>query len=140
MKLNKKGAALMQVLLVALILSGIATMLLRASLSRTTSARKTRRTVSAQVLIQTCMAEVNALWGAKTPEAYYRDMQGDSNGPYMYCKTVNANGGCDAAEPTYTCTIDNPYASTDFKVVASFVKDGDDWKLQYAITQGGDYL
>ena len=83
MKLNKKGAALMQVLLITIILAGIATMILRATLSRTSSARRTRRAVSAQVLIQTCMAEVNSLWSKKAPEAFRRDLQGDANGPYM---------------------------------------------------------
>ena len=83
MKLNKKGAALMQVLLITIILAGIATMILRATLSRTSSARRTRRAVSAQVLIQTCMAEVNSLWSKKTPEAFRRDLQGDDNGPYI---------------------------------------------------------
>ena len=64
----------MQVLLITVILAGITTMLLRASLSRTASARKTRRQVSAQVLIQSCMAQVNDLWTAKTPEAFRRDI------------------------------------------------------------------
>ena len=42
---NKKGAALLQVLLVTVILAGMATMLLRASLSRTTAARKTSQCI-----------------------------------------------------------------------------------------------
>ena len=63
---NKRGAALMQVLLITMILAGMATMLLRASLSRTASARKTRRAVTAEMLIESCMAEVNALWASKS--------------------------------------------------------------------------
>ena len=149
MKLSQKGAALMQVLLVTLVLAGMATMLLRASLSRTTSARKTRRTASAQVLIQSCMAEVQALWGAKTPDAFYRDMQGDSSGPFMYCKERNTNGTCKSGkiERTYTCIYDNPSAANpsatnqQYKVTASFQKDSNNvWRMKYEITQGGTYL
>ena len=44
---NKRGAALLQVLLVTVVLAGMATMLLRANLSRTTTSRQTRRAVSA---------------------------------------------------------------------------------------------
>lgn len=155
MKLNKKGAALMQVLLITIILAGIATMILRATLSRTSSARRTRRAVSAQVLIQTCMAEVNSLWSKKTPEAFRRDLQGDDKGPYMYC-----NGGpclvgaeeCPCPKEnrvyTYTCTIDNPYGGDDYKVRAYFEKDntasgasgGTMWQLVYEIEEGSDAL
>ena len=102
---NKKGAALMQVLLITAILAGIATMLLRASLSRTASARKTRRQVSAQVLIQSCMSQVNDLWTAKNPTAFYRDMRDGT----MYCKNPTANAiSCPAASRVQTldCNFD----------------------------------
>ncbi len=145
MKINKKGAALMQVLLITVILAGIATMLLRASLSRVTSARKTRRSVSAQVLIQSCMAEVNTLWSKKTPEAFRRDLLGDSSGPFMYC-SGGTGTSCTGSyiQRTYTCTIPNPYDSSyPYKVVASFVKNAkatgtgsDVYAMQYEITQG----
>ena len=155
MKLNKKGAALMQVLLITIILAGIATMILRATLSRTSSARRTRRAVSAQVLMQTCMAEVNSLWSKKTPEAFRRDLQGDDKGPYMYC-----NGGpclvgaekCPCPKEnrvyTYTCTIDNLYGGDPYKVKAYFEKDntasgasgGTMWQLVYEIEEGSDAL
>ena len=82
---NKKGAALLQVLLVTVILAGMATMLLRASLSRTTAARKTRRTVSAQMLVNSCMAQINSMWAAKSPEMFARDM----NQCIMYCKDAS---------------------------------------------------
>ena len=74
MRLNKRGMALLQVLIVAAILAGMAAMILRVSLSRTITVRQTRRTVSSQMLIENCMAEVNVLWAAKTPEAYARDL------------------------------------------------------------------
>ena len=72
---NQKGAALLQVLLITVVLAGMATMLLRASLSRTSGARQTRRSVSSQLYINACMAEVNTFWTLKSPEAYARDMQ-----------------------------------------------------------------
>ena len=51
---NQKGAALLQVLLITVVLAGMATMLLRASLSRTSGARQTRRAVSSQLYINAC--------------------------------------------------------------------------------------
>lgn len=152
MKNNKKGAALMQVLLITVILAGIATMLLRATLSRTASARKTRRAVSGQVLIQTCMAEVNSLWSKKTPEAFRRDLKGDAKGPFMYCSggTSETCQG-DNIKRTYECTIPNPYQDGQiYKVVASFKKDdngiymgannGSMMAVEYEITQGSEDL
>lgn len=106
---NKRGAALMQVLLVTAILAGIATFILRASLSRTSNARRTRRTISAQLLIDSCMSEVNTLWSAKTPEAFFTDM---SN-----CKMQNSLD-------TYTCKItDGENESSTYKVVAKMTKN-----------------
>lgn len=101
MFMNKKGAALMQVLLVTIILAGIATMLLRAILSRTTTAFQTRKVVSGQILVESCMAEVNTLWSKKTPEAYLTDF----NNGIMYRDTAGA------AKTSYTCRI--PIPDTD---------------------------
>ena len=70
MYLNKRGVALLQVLIISAVIAGLAAMILRVTLSRTTAARQTRRTVSAQLLIESCMAEVNSLWASKTPEVY----------------------------------------------------------------------
>lgn len=142
MKNNKKGAALMQVLLITIILAGIATMLLRASLSRTTSARKTRRAVSGQVLIQACMAEVNTIWSKKTPEAFRRDLMGDEDGPYMYCSGTSTDENCQNDKVRdYVCTISNPHGNP-YKVKASFEKDSSNgqWNLVYEITQGSEDL
>lgn len=98
---NKKGAALLQVLLVTVVLAGMATMLLRASLSRTTTARQTRRTVSGQLLVNACMAEINALWSAKTPEAFSQDL----NNCIISCDGGrNADGTCkNKSKNEYTC-------------------------------------
>lgn len=96
---NKKGAALLQVLLITVVLAGMATMLLRASLSRTTTARQTRRTVSAQMLINACMAEVNTIWSNKTTDAFANDM----NQCIMYCTVPVTSGNCPAPVREYTC-------------------------------------
>ncbi len=102
---NKKGAALLQVLLVAAVLAGLATMLLRVSLSRTSAARHTYRTISAQLLISRCQAEVNALWSAKTEAAFARDLDKCA----MYCSSPGHNGTCADANYVYeyTCTCDS---------------------------------
>lgn len=87
---NSKGAALMQVLLVTVVLAGMAAMLLRASLARTMTARYTRRAVSTQLLVDSCMAEVNSLWASKSPSAFYGDYQGDGRGAFMYCDSYDS--------------------------------------------------
>lgn len=116
----KKGAALMQVLLVTVILAGMATMLLRAMLSRTTAARQTRKTVSSQMLVNSCMAEVNALWSAKTPEAFKRDMDLG----IMYCSNSGGGTTCPAANRVFEhkCTErTDPLDSTvKYQVTAYF--------------------
>ena len=79
---NKKGAALMQVLLATAVLAGMATMLLRASLSRTSSVRQIRQSVSTELLIESCQAEINMMWSKKKPEVFKRDL----SGCWMNCK------------------------------------------------------
>ncbi len=144
---NKKGAALLQVLLVTAILAGIATMLLRASLSRTTSVRQTRRAVSEELLIESCMAEVNMMWSNKTPEAFKRDMAGC----WMNCKTpaTGAELNIDASNYlTSACNTDGnsiryyicktPQANVSVK--ATFedpsVTGAGDCKLTYSVERG----
>lgn len=74
MCLNKRGAALLQVLIVSALLAGMATMILRATLSRTLSARQARHSVFIQKMVENCMGQVSRVWAAKTPEAYARDL------------------------------------------------------------------
>ena len=71
---NKKGVALLQVLVVTAILAGLATMILRASLSRTITSRQMRHQVNVQQAIESCMAEVNNIWASKTPKVYADDL------------------------------------------------------------------
>ena len=132
MKNNKKGAALMQVLLITMVLAGITTALLRVTLSRTSSARQLRRVALAESLIQSCMAEVNSLWSKKTIEAFSRDLQGKGNAnvPYMYCSAGATDSGCTTPQPTYTCNING------YQVIASFEVDPNDstvYRLKYQI-------
>ena len=82
---SKRGAAILQVLLIAALLAGISTMLLRSSLSRTASARQTRRTIAAQFEIENCMAQITQLWAIKSPEAFTRDL----NDCIFYCRSVS---------------------------------------------------
>ena len=126
----------MQVLLIVLVLAGVATMLLRVVLSRTSSARQTRRASSAEVLIQACMAEVSGLWANKTPEAFRRDMAGDATSPYMYCKELNGNGSCKTPSRNYTCQYAAAEGGLTYTVTATFVKNAANvWQLQYEIDQ-----
>ena len=96
---NNKGAALMQVLLVTVVLAGMAAMLLRATLSRTITARHTRRSVSTQLMVDSCMAEVNSLWASKSPEAFLGDFNGDGRGAFMYCESIAKGSAQILAQP-----------------------------------------
>lgn len=130
---NKRGGALMQVLLVTAILAGIATFILRASLSRTSNARRARRTISAQMLIDSCMAEVNTLWAAKDPEVFFRDM----TDCVMYCKGSNKQAACTGGNRVtqYDCEISDAesLSSQTYAVRASMVQDGSDCKVTYTV-------
>lgn len=122
MRLNKRGMALLQVLIVAAILAGMAAMILRVSLSRTITARQTRRTVSSQLLIENCMAEVNALWATKTPEAYARDLANCEMLPGInnyYCNE-------------FPVSVFNSESETEgYEVVATMAKVGDKCTITY---------
>ena len=111
----------MQVLIVTAILAGIATFILRASLSRTSNARRTRRLISAQLLIDSCMAEVNTLWAAKDPDVFTRDM----NACIMYCATATSDPTADCGNKKFEhiCEIPNGEGGNTYKVVATIAKD-----------------
>ncbi len=131
---NKKGAALLQVLLVTVVLAGMATMLLRASLSRTTTARQTRRTVSGQLLVNACMAEINALWSAKTPEAFSQDLKDC----IILCKDGRNGSTCKNIDKarTYECrsqTIDTVKYTVTAAMDGSRNADGQ-CKLEYTVS------
>lgn len=125
---NNKGAALMQVLLITMILAGMATMLLRASLSRTASARKTRRTVTAEMLIESCMAEVNALWSAKSEGVFLEDLATD-----MHHSTPIMYTGTDAFQNTYVCSVADPNGGEPYQVTARFVEEDGNWLIKYEV-------
>lgn len=118
---NKRGAALLQVLLVTVVLAGMATMLLRANLSRTTTSRQTRRAVSSQMLISACQAEVNALWSLKDADQFAADLNNclmtcnrnlkqtcvTQNKKSYKCKPVTAEGVMYQVEATFTGSAPN---------------------------------
>ncbi len=142
MKRNKKGAALLQVLLITVILAGMATMLLRASLSRTTAARKTRRTVSAQMLINSCMAEVNTMWSVKSAETFARDL----DQCIMYCNSSDISSDCSSANSVRSHTCHITVNGTEYDITAEFnttYPDADNnrkCELTYTIESENDTL
>ena len=125
---NNKGAALMQVLLVTAVLAGMATMLLRASLSRMTSVRQTRLSVSQELLIESCQAEINMMWSQKKPAVFQRDMAGcwmnckidpeeDTWSPYTQSKCYKTDTN---ATRSYTCKV--PVNGDTVSVTAEFTE------------------
>ena len=114
MVFNKRGAALLQVLIITAILAGMSAMILRLSLSRTINSRKARHTIAAQTVIESCMAEVNTLWAAKTPEAYARDLAA-----CQMCDTTADEGCTSENQQKYICNnIDIYNADDDYTVEA----------------------
>ncbi|MCL2888116.1 MAG: hypothetical protein FWF35_02235 [Elusimicrobia bacterium] len=57
---NKKGSALMQVLLITIVVATIATAILRIAISRTTTAANTVRTISAKNILEGCNAQIQS--------------------------------------------------------------------------------
>jgi len=58
---NKKGTALMQVLLVTVIIATVATFILRLSVSRTMTAAETAKRLAAKRLIEGCEAQIQKM-------------------------------------------------------------------------------
>ncbi len=130
---NKRGAALFQVLIVSAILAGISAMVLRASLSRTLTARQVRHTVSAQLLMESCMAEVNNLWAAKTPEQYAEDLAAcqfyaDADNPVrtFACQSANAQVGRE----------NSASAKVSYEIVATISGTAPQCQITYTIQKG----
>ena len=105
MLLNKRGAALLQVLIIAAILAGMSAMILRLTLSRTITSRQSRHVIAAQTVIESCMAEVNTFWAAKTSADYAADLAA--------CRMCKTTGGQCTATDTYTCSNIDIYADSD---------------------------
>ena len=134
MKLNKRGAALFQVLIVSAILAGIATMVLRASLSRTISARKMRHTVATQLVMEACMAEVNNFWASKTPTQYAEDLAECRFWP---------EGTPDVEPRQYECTEAAKIGRTSadaraYAVLATMAGSNSNCTITYSIQNGTD--
>lgn len=146
MLLSKKGAAILQVLLLAAVLAGIATMILRFAVSRTSSARQNRRLVAAQLAIESCMAEVNEIWVSKSPEAFERDWNecifkctssdGKDN-PNVRCRAEGKPH--DIEEAHHTCERAFQYEGKTYSVQAdirpkSELEDGANCKIEYLVS------
>lgn len=58
---NKKGSALMQVLVLGSVIAAIVLLVLRLAMTRTTNVVKTKRKVSAKAYAESCLAQYNAI-------------------------------------------------------------------------------
>lgn len=142
MHLNKRGVALLQVLIVAAILAGLSAMILRVVLSRTLVARQNRRTVSAQMLIERCMAEVNYNLAKQDPENYAKSLDGCC----AHGWDVSGNK-CITDELTHTtdihrCQFSNPFNNGvgSYTVDAIFSKVDDQCQVAWQIENGVNTL
>lgn len=60
-KLNKKGSALMQVMIMGSIIAAIIIMLMRFAVGRTSNMLKTKRTIASKAYAEGCIAQYNAV-------------------------------------------------------------------------------
>ena len=137
MRLNKKGVALLQVLIVVAVLASMVAMILRVVLSRSATARQTTQTVTAQMLIENCQGEVAYLWAIKKPEVYARDL----SRCVMYCDKETV-AECAAEPGTYrrhACQQQAVYPVnmntwSEFRVIAQFAGEPDGGRCQLTYT------
>ena len=141
-QLNNRGAALLQVLIVSAILAGLATMILRVSLSRTLAAKQARHAVTAQKMIESCMAEVNMLWASKATKAYAEDLAA-----CRMCDTSHSDAGCSSTSTSvagrtfnsnkvYACSTVGGADGVSASVYAVMVKSGSQCVINYVIPGG----
>ena len=152
MHLNKRGVALLQVLIIAAVLAGLSAMILRVVLSRTLVARQNRRTVSAQMLIERCMAKINDDWERQPLEEYANALEGAiHNGELICCingrVSVSGKNLCRKSSETNRpdaaqCTFTNPFGDgVDHIVnVYSLPKEDGQCVFKWAIHNGVEKL
>lgn len=133
---NKRGVALLQVLIITAILAGMATMILRATLSRQITSRQTRHNITSQLVIESCMAEVNNLWASKTPETYQADLAACRM--CVGCETYPDNSSLE--DNALRCQVPVPNSADPLIVWAHFTTATPDssgfCSLEYTIESG----
>lgn len=141
-KQNNRGAALLQVLILSAILAGMATMILRVTLSRSVASKQVRHQITAQKMIESCMAQVNMFWASKTPEAYTRDLA-----ECQMCSTESVNCSGENTEvfgvnfpsnKVYDCGSITGEQDTSRNVKAVISGSGGNCQIEYVIPNGVD--
>jgi len=112
---NKRGAALLQVLMLSALLAGLSVMVLRATLSRQVTARKTRHDVGIHEAIEACAAEIYNMWAVMTPTQYQTNL-GNCSLPPMPAGTSSCSGGAAVSNEWY-CRV-NPYGTKEYCITA----------------------
>ncbi|WP_428898391.1 hypothetical protein [Parelusimicrobium proximum] len=127
--MNKKGSALMQVLLVSVIIAVIAVFMLRLSLSRTTTVTKARTFINAKHAVDACQAEVNFLM---------TDMRENSANPGKTNAMVFEEEWCTSAVKSYPCHALNADVDSTVVVYADIVRSsGNNYcQITYRIDSG----
>lgn len=82
---NKKGSALMQVMVLGSIIAAIIVMLMRFSVGRTTNMLKTKRTVEAKEFFEACMAQYNTMAMERAMAGYPPYIDPSSNAETFTC-------------------------------------------------------
>ncbi|MDD2773127.1 MAG: hypothetical protein PHP45_05460 [Elusimicrobiales bacterium] len=94
---GERGTLLVQTLVMTVILSFLATMMLKWSFGRHTVATKVRRSIEARTYINSCMAQKAAEWGTNAPtqgasSCVFTDVPGAKDQTITVNVTVSGNG------------------------------------------------
>lgn len=142
LKLNKRGVALLQVLIVSAILAGLATMILRVVMSRATAAHKVRQTVLSQMMIESCMNEVNNLW-MNDPDVVGQPMPAEKYAAFLgACRFPTAGAAANPANGRAQYDCNNVHNALAIRATIAEVDaanpnpDGIPCQITYSIVDG----
>ncbi len=114
-RMNNRGSALMQVLVLGSVIAAIVLLVLRFSVTRTTNIVKTKRRVAAKAYAEACMAQYNSI-------AMERELNGlPPLTEYTCSLKINKNGVDSVITNTMTVTQDQavPYARLEMDIKES---------------------
>jgi len=88
---NKKGSALMQVMVLGSIIAAIIVMLMRFSVGRTANMLKTKREVQAKAFMEGCLAQYNTMAMERALKGYPILLDGNNKELFTCKAVINGN-------------------------------------------------
>lgn len=140
MRLNKRGVALLQVLIIAAVLAGLSAMILRAVMSRTLAARQLRKTVKGQMVIEMAMKEVHEYWAKQFAEDPVTAAENIANCRFELYEDPEDGEMKTRREQTFWVPYPPKAEGTFAMEVAMVPEEGKPCSIRYNITYGNQYL